>query len=335
MIAKTTSIWVVVLAGGDGRRLGALTTDAAGICTPKQYCSLNGGPSLLQLSLKRALRHALCERIVVIVTEQHRRWFEPALSSLPRLNVVVQPHNRGTGLGVLLPLLLIERADPRARVIFLPSDHYVANEDVLAESVHQAAKSETTDADQLVLLGIPPDAPDPGFGYIVPHADSEAAMTSVHRFVEKPDREAARMLIRDGSLWNSGIFVGQARILLDRYQHHFPALLKRFRSVVNSWVDPRLPSAELVALYARHADVDFSREILQREPRHLQLLPVAPCGWCDVGTPERLATTLWELHSSNDRRETRTPESDVFSLATAFARVQTASSEQHAYEGLR
>lgn len=105
--------------------------------------------------------------------------------------------------------------------------------------------------------------------------------------------------------------------------------------MVNSWVDPRLPSAELVALYARHADVDFSREILQWEPRHLQLLPAPPCGWCDVGTPERLATILWKLHSSNDRRETRTPEWDAFSLAAAFARMQTASSEQRAYEGLQ
>lgn len=335
MIAKTVNIWAVVLAGGDGRRLGALTTDATGVCTPKQYCSLNGGPSLLQLSLNRALRHARCERIVVIVTEQHRRWFEPALSSLMRSSVMVQPQNRGTGLGVLLPLLLIERADPSARVIFLPSDHYVANEDVLAESVRQAAMSEAVDTDQVVLLGIPPDAPDPGFGYIVPLADSDAAMRSVHRFVEKPDREAAGMLIRGGSLWNSGIVVGQARILLDRYQHHFPALLKTFRSVVNSWVDTRLPSADLIALYATHADVDFSREILQREPRYLQLLPVPPCGWCDVGTPERLATTLWQLHPSNDRRETRTPASDAFSLATAFARMLTASSVQRGYEGLQ
>jgi hypothetical protein len=94
--------WVVILAGGDGRRLGSLTINTDGVSASKQYCSLNGGTSLLQLSLQRALRLVPRERIVLVVTEARRRCWQPNLFALRRSSGV--PSNRGTGLGILLPL---------------------------------------------------------------------------------------------------------------------------------------------------------------------------------------------------------------------------------------
>jgi mannose-1-phosphate guanylyltransferase len=167
-------IWALILAGGDGRRLGALTTNIDGVSTPKQYCSLNGGPSLLQLSLERAQRLVPRERIVVVVTEQHRRWWEQQLLGLlPRSNVVVQPSNRGTGIGVLLPLLVLEKLSPRATVLCLPSDHYIADEDVLAKSLQQAIALCAINCDKLTLLGIQPTFPDASLGYLTPFSGSE------------------------------------------------------------------------------------------------------------------------------------------------------------------
>ena len=77
MSGKRRNIWAVVLAGGDGQRMSALTRNAQGLCTPKQYCSLNGCQSLLQLSLQRALAVTAREHIVPVVTDAHRRWWEP------------------------------------------------------------------------------------------------------------------------------------------------------------------------------------------------------------------------------------------------------------------
>lgn len=98
MSAKAAPLWVILLAGGDRRQHSRPKNDAVGLCLPKQYCSLDGGPSLRQLALQRALRLVRCERLVVVVTEPHRRWRPLELSSLPRSNVVVQPRNLGTGL---------------------------------------------------------------------------------------------------------------------------------------------------------------------------------------------------------------------------------------------
>lgn len=161
MSGKRRNVWVVVLAGGDGQRLSALTRNAQGICTSKLYCSLRGGRSLLQLSLQRTLAVAAREYIVPIVTDAHRRWWEPQL----------------------LPLLVIAKCDPQAGVIFIPSDHYVEHEDLLAEFLRQATAPEALDRDKLTLLDITPNAPDSGFGHLpaVPSPNSISYLTGVRR----------------------------------------------------------------------------------------------------------------------------------------------------------
>jgi mannose-1-phosphate guanylyltransferase len=232
VIRPTRNVWVVVLAGGDGRRLGALTTNANGISTPKQFCSLNGGRSLLQLSLQRASRVVPRERIVPVVTEAHRRWWEPSLFSLRRSTVVVEPSNRGTGLGVLLPLLVIAKSDPEAGVICIPSDHYVEHEDVLADVLRQATAPEVLDSDKLTLLGMAPNAPDSGFGYLCPAPDSGVGMRPVQRFVEKPDASAADNLIRAGSVWSSGIVAGRISQIVGLYPRHIPGGMLDLKAIV-------------------------------------------------------------------------------------------------------
>jgi mannose-1-phosphate guanylyltransferase len=92
-VGNRRDIWVVLLAAGDGQHLRALTANAR----------LDGGRSPLQISMQRALAVTSRERIVIVVTEAHRRWWERELFALPRSQIVVQPSNRGTGLGFLLP----------------------------------------------------------------------------------------------------------------------------------------------------------------------------------------------------------------------------------------
>src|SRR6267142_79373 len=101
--------WALVLAAGAGSRLSRLTTDASGTAVPKQFCSLNGGPSLLHEAMTRAHSLVPRDRLTMIVAAQHRRWWQSALWSLPAGNTIVQPRNRGTANGILLPLLSILR----------------------------------------------------------------------------------------------------------------------------------------------------------------------------------------------------------------------------------
>lgn len=110
-------LWAIVLAAGDGRRLQGLTTQG-GVAVPKQFCALEHGPSLLQEALDRAHSVVRRERICTVVASAHRRWWSGRLEGVPAANVVVQPRNRGTANGILLPLLTILERDPHALSAF-------------------------------------------------------------------------------------------------------------------------------------------------------------------------------------------------------------------------
>lgn len=328
MSGNRRNIWVVVLAGGDGQRLSPLTHNAQGVCTPKQYCSLAGGHSLLQLSLQRALAVAARDHIVPVVTGAHRRWWESQLLAFRRTRVVVQPRNRGTGFGVLLPLLVIAKCDPEAGVIFIPSDQYVEHEDLLAEFLRQATAPEALDSDKLTLLGITPYAPDSGFGYLSPAPDSGVGMRPLHQFIEKPDEATAAQLFRAGSVWNSGIFAGRISQIVSLFERHSPGLMLDLSAVVKDWGDSSIPTAELAFLFNRHPALDFARDVLQKCPRDLQFLTVPPCGWNDVGTPARFVQALRTLRPVSNHHTASGKQ--VFNLASAFDRANLATTPPRA-----
>jgi mannose-1-phosphate guanylyltransferase len=286
--------WALVLAAGDGTRLASLTADAQGNAVPKQYCALYGESSLLQEALQRAGAVAPRARSCVIVAEQHRRYWAHLRWSLPARNVIVQPRNRGTAHGILLAVLHILERDPLAQIVFLPADHHVREEAVLARSLGSAASIVAARPRELLLLGIEPDEPDPELGYLVPGAADADATCSVQRFVEKPERSAARELIAHGALWNSFIFAARGATLLDMLHARLPQAVTMMARAVASLVHSH-DDAALQALYAKLECSDFSRAIAQGFEARLRVLATGACGWTDLGTPQRVSQALRRL----------------------------------------
>src|SRR6202046_5086104 len=153
MMKQRMDTWALVLAAGEGSRLHSLTRDERGVAVPKQFCSLQGGPCLLQDDLQRAASVAPLPQICSVVAKQHRRWWAPILSYLPEENVISQPQNKGTAFGILLPLLRIAERDPDAVVVMLPADHFLSDEDVMIQSLREAALHASADRDSIYLLG--------------------------------------------------------------------------------------------------------------------------------------------------------------------------------------
>ncbi|MCI0434568.1 MAG: NTP transferase domain-containing protein [Gemmatimonadetes bacterium] len=284
--------WALVLAAGDGTRLRELTTTSTGISIPKQFCSLRGGPSLLDDALGRAESIACRERICTVVAEYHRQWWEPALVRLPRQNVIVQPGNRGTGNGTLLPLLHILRRDRQARIVLLPSDHHVRDESTLERSLRQALAQLAGHRTQVVMLGVEPDKTDPELGYIVPGRNDGTGLRTVERFVEKPPEAIARELIADGAVWNAFIAAARAQALLGLFARRFPGVVARMRAAVAGDAgNPDNPAATR-ELYRTLPEIDFSRHIAEGSELALRVLTVPVCGWSDLGTPARVLEAL-------------------------------------------
>jgi mannose-1-phosphate guanylyltransferase len=241
-------------------------------------------------ALARAGQVVPPHRIFTVVSAGHARWWEREVSELPARNIVVQPTNRGTAVGILMPLLAILERDPEARVLFSALDHYVRREPILASACRFVLESLRVQKEPVTLLGIVPDAVESDYGWIVPAGFVSSGTQPVSGFIEKPSAEAARELHRRGGVWNSFIFAARARGLVRMYQRRLPAIL-----------DAALQARgieDLDSLFERIPAADFSREVLQGAEQELRVLTVPGCGWTDLGTPARVRQCLIDLPSS-------------------------------------
>ena len=308
-------VWAVILAGGEGSRLATLTRDPSGQLVPKQFCSLAGGQSLVDEALSRASFIAPRERNCIVVSEKHRHFWNSARRALGADNVVEQPLNRGTGIGVLLALTHILKRDPNARIVLLPADHYVKDEATLGATLRFVVSKLSHHRSSILLVGIKPQGVDPDMGYVVPAHPDRAGVRPIKRFVEKPDPQSARMLITAGAVWNSFILAADGSTLL------------KIMSERLGWIVPALwstPAAQRGALYRNFPNVDFSRDILQGNEGNLLMVTAPDCGWNDLGTPSRLARVLAVLAASRRRLSARRPISvpSVLNLALQFRRLK-------------
>jgi mannose-1-phosphate guanylyltransferase len=321
--------WALVLAAGDGTRLASLTTDASGRSVPKQFCSLTGGRSLLEDAMHRARRIVPRDRLCAIVAADHYRYWKRTLWTLPASNVIVQPRNCGTANGILLAVLSILERDPLARIVFLPADHYVQDENALGASLRDAANLLARDPDTLSLIGIEPEEADPELGYIVPGVALKDGTRLVERFIEKPEPSMARTLLAQGALWNSFIFAAGGPALIGMMRERMPEVVDAMATAIAR--DLRVDMGSAVEdLYRDLPIVDFSRAVVQDAESAMRVIAAPACGWSDLGTPQRVAETLRRLHLQ--RLERANPE-PARTSANTFAPAFINLAAQHARLG--
>ena len=319
--------WAVVLAAGEGTRLAALTTDSNGVAVPKQFCAFHDDSSLLQDAMQRALRVVAPERLCVIVAEHHRKHWRRALRALPAANVIVQPRNCGTSNGVLLATLQVLEQDPQARILILPADHYVSNEDALSASLCEAAEllATNTHAAELFLVGIDPEEADPELGYIEPGMPDANGTRGVTRFIEKPTVADARDLITRGTLWNSFIFGALGTTLVAMIGRRTPRIVDAMAGVFVSHRGASARAEAMADLYEDLPSIDFSRSVLEGAEQQLRVIRAPACGWSDLGTPRRVAQTLARIEPrAVSWRRTAFPGSAHINLAVQHLRLSAA-----------
>jgi mannose-1-phosphate guanylyltransferase len=274
--------WAIVLAGGEGTRVHGLTFDELGRPAPKQYSRIAGQRSLLTAAIARAERLAPRGQIVVVVAGGHERWWRSIKASHPEVHLVIQTLNRGTAPAILDAILHIQEHDPNPHVAILPADHAVENEAVLAATFRSAFHLTASDRHSILMLGIEPDRAEQGYGWVEPLFPPNEGPSPVAYFVEKPPASLAAELMERGALWNAFLLVGAGRCFLDLYRIAQSDLLHDFTNA-------RGEAADIVQLYRRLPVLDFSRDVLALIPGRLRVMRVPPCGWTDLGTPERLA----------------------------------------------
>lgn len=285
--------WAVILAGGDGTRLRSLTRKIAGDERPKQFCPVLGRATLLEETRGRAALELAPERTLYAVNRVHQFFYAPILAGEPANNLVIQPNNRGTAPAILYALLRIAAVDPKAIVAFFPSDHYISDNRRFMAHIRTALDAARRRPDSVILLGLEPESPEVGYGWIEPAkvVPGETRVRGVRRFWEKPDRRLAQVLQLRGCLWNSFVMVASARALLEIIESAIPDLYLSLARVT-SFFGTRGEAKEIDRIYARVEETNFSHQVLALRPERLAVVKVTGVRWNDLGEPKRVMASL-------------------------------------------
>lgn len=324
-------LWGLTLAAGDGRRLQPFVKQLRGEPLPKQFVNFTGRRSMLEHTFQRAEKLINRERLITIVSRHHLLHAEVRrqLGSRPAATIIVQPGNKETLPGILLPLMFVHRRCSEAIVAIFPSDHFILEEDRFMAHVQLAFRAVTDDTSRLIMLAIAPRHPETEYGYIVPIPGAAAGtlarfgVQSVSAFVEKPRPELARRLVGGGGLWNTMAMVFKLKTFLDLVRSVQPRIYCDFMRIFQA-IETAAEHQAIANLYERLEPLNFSKDLIEkiahRHPERISVLPVSNVYWSDWGSPGRIQQTL-DFLTSRRRRAWHTKQASGISCGDALAAI--------------
>ncbi|MCM2347033.1 MAG: mannose-1-phosphate guanylyltransferase/mannose-6-phosphate isomerase [Acidovorax soli] len=272
------AITPVILCGGSGTRLWPLSRKSF----PKQFVPLIDGKSLLQLTLERvahispeARTNTLC-----VAAEDHRFLVAEAMHAASvGMSVILEPCARNTAAAMAVAAL---QAQPQDLLLFCPADHHIPDAAAFTAMVQQGCAAATAGA--IVTFGVVPSFPSTAYGYIQRGAlNTEGHSSQVARFIEKPTADKAQQLLLQGDvLWNAGIFLVQAQVLIKALHAHAPDILQSCReAMVGASQDQSFIRPEAAAFTTCRAEsIDYA--VLEQHA-NVAVVPFSGA-WSDVGS---------------------------------------------------
>lgn len=264
---------VVIIAGGSGTRLWPLSTPSY----PKHLLKINGDESsLVQKTYNRAKK--LSNDIYLLTDASHAHHVKEQIEDLADDKFIIEPARRGTASCIVAALVeLTKKVKNDEPIAFLSADHYVRDVNGFANSFTLAG-NESKKRSKIVLVGVEPDYPATGFGYIQKDKliDSNRMVYSVKGFKEKPDYDTAREFLRSGNyLWNCGYFVGSVNVFKKAMSKYAPRLKKDYDSLLEATDNYKDIYLSFENISIDYALMDYMKDIL--------VIP-ASFDWLDLGS---------------------------------------------------
>jgi len=286
--------YVVIMAGGSGTRLWPLSRKIR----PKQFICIDQGSCMLVQTVER-----MCEIVPAdncfIVTNKNLQDItcDTVKDFIPYSNILLEPENKNTAACIAFATLVLKERFGEGLVCFVPSDGYVKDRKAYRDSI-ELAYIEAARTNDLVIIGITPTYPATGYGYIQVDNDIDAQrISTVLKFIEKPDLQTARKLVESGDfLWNGGILVGSMDAILSSIKTFLPEHESKISEAVRH-TDTEDGTTYIDNAYNEIQNISFDNGVLEKsEGIHVI---TGFFDWDDIGSIDALSKTLNSNASGN------------------------------------
>lgn len=271
--------YVAIMAGGIGSRFWPMSrTDY-----PKQFLDiLNTGRTLIQGTFDRFALFIPKENIYVVTSEQYKDIVAEQLPEMPAANILCEPSRKNTAPCIAYISYKLKQLNPEANLICAPADHIILQPEAFKQ-VCLNALDFTAHIKALVTLGIKPNHPNTGYGYI--QFDQQAVSENVFKvktFTEKPDKELAKTFIASGDfLWNAGIFVWQVKNIITAFEKFLPEMHEVFDAERDHFNQSEEKTA-IERIYPQCVNISIDYGVMEKAD-NVYIIP-ASFGWSDLGT---------------------------------------------------
>lgn len=285
----------LIMAGGKGTRFWPLSTEEK----PKQFLNLLGNETMIQMTVNRIKPLIPIERIFICTGERYVSLVKEQLPELPDRNIIVEPEGRNTAPCIALSAFVIKRYYKDATMVVLPSDHLIKEEEKFLNILSDAGEFLNDYQDAVITLGMTPDRPETGYGYIK-FGNEEININSnkvikVESFVEKPNKEKAEEYLSEGNyLWNGGMFLWKVDNVLRLINAHLPNTYEALKNV--EFIKEDQLQDEVNNNYGKTDSISVDYGIMEKAET-IYVIP-SNIGWDDVGTWEAV-----ERYKSKDINE--------------------------------
>jgi mannose-1-phosphate guanylyltransferase len=288
-------MFAVIMAGGSGTRFWPASRERL----PKQFLSITGKRTLFEETMARVEPLVGGDNVYVVVNRVHEETTRHLLAG-SHAQVLVEPVGRNTAACIGLAAAHIRRRDAEQPILVLPSDHFVA--DPARFKLTLTAVAEAAQSGAIITIGVPPNRPETGYGYIQvgePWREVHGRpFYGVKRFVEKPGRETAlEYLSAGGYLWNSGIFCFTAGTILEEIKRCAPDLYKGLSEVESSIGTADYGDA-IERIYPELASISIDNAVMEKTEAQI-LVAEADFGWSDVGSWQSVYELRAGEHDAN------------------------------------
>ena len=274
-------MFIVIMAGGSGKRFWPKSKEAK----PKQFLPILDSKTMIQSTVERLIPLVDSDDIYYVLNYQQKDVLLEQISNIPDKNIILEPTGKNTAPCIGLAAIHLKQKNPDDVMIVLPADHFIKDEERFRESLLIAEKI-AIEYDSLVTLGIKPDYPATGYGYIQCNEKikevSGVSIYKVKTFAEKPQYETAKQFLQSGDfLWNSGIFIWKVSTILKVIQNLLPELyssMEKLETHINS--NNYYTHLEKIYRQIRSFSIDYG---VMEYAKNVSVLK-CEFGWNDVGS---------------------------------------------------